>query len=51
MYKEEIVVVVDVTVEEEKAPVEGEEFTKLKWPEMAELGTIVVTTSGHNLST
>ena len=41
--EEERVVVVDVTVEEEKTPVEREEFIKLEWPEMAALGTIVVT--------
>ena len=45
MYEEEIVVVVDVTVEEEKAPVE-EEITKHEWPETGALGTIVVTNTG-----
>ena len=45
--EEEIVVVVDVTDEEEETAIKGEELVKLEWPEMAALGTIVVTNTAQ----
>ena len=50
--EEERVVVVDVTVEEEEAPVENvDETGKLEAPEMAALGTIVVTHQQRTVDT